>query len=278
MVFALGTPRQPVPETSMERPLQPIYCLADSQLLFWREEASAEPWLASLREGPIAEPGPDREGRLRAAYVGASSGDEPAFYSIFRAAVEAVGIEDHRMILSSFQREDREFLASADLVVLSGGDPVRGWRIFEQSGLQEAITRRYFEGAVLLGVSAGAVQLGWTAAPEEAAEAGAGIGPEDVTFTFRLVPAVVGVHEEDRDWEGLRRLLRASGAAVRGLGIPSGGGLAYHPDGVIEPIRLPVHELVVEEGRLRHSLLLPRSDSPAEPAELEAAAPAEPAS
>lgn len=259
----------------MERGLQPIYCLADSQLLFWREKASAEPWLASLREGPLAGAGPNGEGRLRAAYVGASSGDEPAFYSIFRAAVEAVDIADHRMILSSFTQEDREFLASADLVVLSGGDPVRGWRILEQSGLQEAITRRYFGGAVLLGVSAGAVQLGWAAAPEEAAEAGAEIEPADVTFTFRLVPAVVGVHEEDRDWESLRRLLRASGAAVRGLGIPSGGGLAFHPDGVIEPIRHPVHELVVEEGRLRHSLLLPKSDSPTGPAELAAAAAAE---
>lgn len=266
----------------MERGLQPIYCLADSQLLFWREEGRAEPWLASIREKlPSAAGG---EGRPRAAYVGASSGDEPAFYSIFRAAVEAVGIEDHRMILSRFGGQDREFLASADLIVLSGGDPVRGWKIFEQSGLQEAITRRYFEGAVLLGVSAGAVQLGWAAAPEEEAEDGAGIGAGAVTFTFRLVPAVVGVHEEDRDWGRLRRLLEVSGVTVRGLGIPSGGGLAYHPDGVIEPIRLPVHELVPDhhalrggaQGRLRHSLLFPGSDSPAEPAKLEAAAAADP--
>lgn len=260
----------------MERGLQPIYCLADSQLLFWREEGGAEPWLASvvqgLRSAGRAEP------PLRAAYVGASSDDEPAFYSIFRAAVEAVGIEDHRMILSGFGSEDRAFLATADLVVLSGGDPVRGWRIFEQSGLQEAITKRYFEGAVLLGVSAGAVQLGWAAAPEEDAQAG--LEADAVAFTFRLVPAVVGVHEEDRDWSGLRRLLEVSEVAVRGLGIPSGGGLAYHPDGVIEPIRLPVHELVPDhralrggaQGRLRHSLLLPGSDSPAEPTELEAAA------
>ncbi|HEX6199980.1 MAG TPA: Type 1 glutamine amidotransferase-like domain-containing protein, partial [Thermoanaerobaculia bacterium] len=170
----------------MERALQPIYCLADSQLLFWREEGRAEPWLASLRDGLAGAAG---EGRLRAAYVGASSGDEPAFYAIFQAAVEAVGIEDHRMILSSFQGEDREFLASADLVVLSGGDPVRGWRIFEQSGLQEAITRRYFEGAVLLGVSAGAVQLGWAVAPEVAPTEDrreTGSQPGDVTFTFRL--------------------------------------------------------------------------------------------
>ncbi len=153
----------------MEGGLQPIYCLADSQLLFWREEGESEPWLASVRERLCSTEG--RPHPLRAAYVGASSGDEPAFYSIFRGAVEGVGIEDHRMILSRFDGEDREYLAAADLIVLSGGDPVRGWRILQQSGLQEAVLQRYFEGAVLLGVSAGAVQLGWAAAPEEGTSA-----------------------------------------------------------------------------------------------------------
>lgn len=238
----------------MERPLPPIYCLADSQLLFWREEDRAEPWLARLRADlPAAG--------ARAAYVGASSGDEPAFYSIFRAAVEGLGIEDHRMVLSRFGAEDRDFLAAADLIVLSGGDPVLGWRVFEQSGLQEAILKRHFEGAVLLGVSAGAVQLGWLTAPEEPAP-----GRDEPTFTFRLVPAVVGVHEEDEAWPRLRRLIEVSGVSLRGLGIPAGGGLVYHPDGVVEPVRRPVHELVPEEGGLRHSLLLPGEMEPLAPA------------
>lgn len=238
----------------MERELQPIYCLADSQLLFWREEEGNEPWLADALAGLA----PTNGHGLRAAYVGASSGDEPAFYSIFQSAVESAGIADHRMILSAFGDEDREFLDSADLVVLSGGDPVRGWRIFEQSGLQEAITRRYFEGAVLLGVSAGAVQLGWVAGPEGTAPEE--LSPEDAVLTFRLVPAAVDVHDEPSGWSRLRRLLQVSGISVRGLGVPSGGGLVYHPDGTIEPVRHPVHELVPEEdGGLRHSLLFPGS-------------------
>jgi cyanophycinase-like exopeptidase len=246
----------------MERELQPILCLADSQLLFWREDEGGPRWLERALGGAAAE-------TVRAAYVGASNGDEPAFYSIFAAAMESLGASAHRMILSQFGKDDREWLSSADLVLLAGGDPVRGWRVFEQSGLREAITARYFAGATLVGVSAGAVQLGWLAGPEpteEEEEETACLGEGDVTMTFRLVPAVVGVHEEGEDWRRLRALLRAAEVPVRGLGIPSGGGLVYHPDGVIEPVRHPVHEWVPEERGLRHSLLLPGEGAVPDPA------------
>lgn len=242
----------------MERELQPILCLADSQLLFWHQEPGGPRWLERALGG---EPGE----AVRAAYVGASNGDEPAFYSIFAAAMESLGVTGHRMILSQFGKEDREWLASASLVLLAGGDPVRGWRIFEQSGLGEAIAARYFAGATLVGISAGAVQLGWLAAPEPT-EGEAAPEPREAIHTFRLVPAVVGVHDEEDDWRRLRALLTRAEAPVRGLGIPSGGGLVYHPDGAVEPVRHPVHELVPEEGGLRHSLLLPGRIEAADPA------------
>lgn len=232
----------------MTRELQPIYCLADSQLLFWREEGDDRPWLERVLTGSTDEP-------VRAAYVGASNGDEPAFYSIFAAAMESVGVSEHRMILSQFGKDDREWLATSTLVLLAGGDPVRGWRIFEQSGLGEAITARYLSGATLLGVSAGAVQLGWLADPSET-------GQGDPVYTFRWVPAVVGVHEEHEDWRRLGGLLRRADVPVRGLGIPSGGGLIYHPDGVVEPVRHPVHEWIPAEDGLRYSLLLPGDEEP----------------
>ncbi len=225
--------------------LNPIVCLADSQLLFWRDPDRGEPWLQRLRALLPAE-------APRAAYVGASNGDDPAFYGLFAAAMESLGIADHRMIRSSFPAEDRESLASADLVLLAGGDVLRGWRVFEQGDLREAIAARHFAGAVLVGVSAGAVQLGWLAAPE----ATGSVAGEPV-FTFRLVPAVVGVHEEETDWRSLRRLVASSEVPVRGLGIPAGGGLLYHPGGEVEPVRRPVHELVLRDGALRHNLLLP---------------------
>jgi hypothetical protein len=48
---------------------------------------------------------------------------------------------------------------------------------------------------------------------------------------------------------------------VRGLGIPAGGGLVYHPDGVVEPVRRPIHELVVQDDGLHRSLLLPGEET-----------------
>jgi cyanophycinase-like exopeptidase len=141
--------------------LRPIYCLADSQLLFWRREDGSS-WLESVAESAREARGRGADGApLRAAYVGASNGDERAFYSIFAGAMEGVGITEHRMIRSGFGDEERAWLGSSDLVLLAGGDPVRGWRIFEQSGMREVITGRYFQGATLIGISAGAVQLGW---------------------------------------------------------------------------------------------------------------------
>lgn len=254
-------------DPSNERELRPIVCLADSQLLFWHDPQRDEPWLASVRRWlPERHP--------RAAYIGASNGDDPAFYSIFASAMETLGVTDHRMILSTFPDEDRTFLEEADLILLAGGDPVRGWRIFEQSGMREVITQRYFEGAVLAGVSAGAVQLGWAAAPSE--RDAPTLGRDDVELTFRLVPAIVDAHGEASEWSTLRRLLQVSELSIRGIGIPSGGGLLYHPDGAVEPIRRPLQELVVEEEQLRQSLLLPAELSADEAEQNRETAPEEP--
>lgn len=240
-------------ESITGRELKPIYCLADSQLLFWREPEADRPWLET-----VAEDLPPQG--ARAAYIGASNGDDPSFYSIFAAAMESIGVTDHRMILSTFPEEDRRFLETADLILLAGGDPLRGWRVFEQSGMRETITRRYFEGAILVGISAGAVQLGWAIAPEDRTPDA--IDPGSVHLTFRLVPAILEAHGEASDWQLLRRLLDVSELTVRGLGLPSGGGLAYHPDGTVEPIRRPLQEIVIEDGALRQSLLFPDDEAP----------------
>lgn len=214
-------------------PFAPLYLLADSQLLF---AGAGEPSiLERARYHLPAAP--------RAAYLGAANGDDPVFYELFEAAVTAVGIRERRLVGSLFADDDRAWLAGAHLVVLSGGDVERGWRIFEQSGIRDALLERYAAGAVLLGVSAGAVHLGWD--------------------FLHLVPARIGAHAEADGWSDLRRRMRKAREPVRGLGIPTGGGLVVHPDGAAEALRRPVTELAfaavdaADGGEIRESLLLP---------------------
>jgi hypothetical protein len=222
--------------------IKPIFLLADSQLLFWREEG--EPFLARARALLAAD---DPGGEPRAAYFGASNGDAPEFYELFVGAMAEIGIRNCRMIPAEPADEDRAWLAGADLILLAGGDVARGWDAFQHAGLPEKIVERYYGGALLVGVSAGAVQLGLKGSSEDGGR----------TFdTFRIVPFVVDAHDEP-GWARLQRLVPKAGEYARGVGIPSGGGVLYHPDYSLEPIRHPVTEFSLTEEGLRQSLLFP---------------------
>jgi peptidase E len=224
----------------MSLPLKPIYLLADSRLLF--QESGDEPLLLSAR-ALIESRFP------KAAYVGASNGDLPEYYSIFEAAMEAAGIEDCRMIGSDPSAEEMLFLEDADLILLAGGDVLRGWKVFERNGLKELILRRYYEGALLIGVSAGAVQLGVLGWPES------GLAPDNLTEHFKLVPFIVAAHDEAGEWEELKSAVRLTGGRFRGLGIPKGGGAVYHADHTVEPVRRDLLEFSFEGGEVVASLL-----------------------
>ena len=222
--------------------LQPMYLLADSQLLFWRE--GGLPFLERVRLSiPHASP--------RAAYLGASNGDHPDFYAIFTAAMETVGITRCRMIPARPTPEDVAWLGRADIVLLAGGDVPRGWDAFAEAGVRETVVRRRREGATLLGISAGAVQLGLLGWPQGRPTADALFG------TFGLVPFVVDAHAEDSDWEELRRIVGLRAGSLHGVGIPRGGGIVVHPDGTIEAVRHPAYEIVPAPGGVGCNLSLP---------------------
>jgi cyanophycinase len=228
--------------TETTTPLQPLYLLADSQLLFWKRQDRL--LLEAALDG-LAHDTP-----LSAAYIGASNGDRPEFYEIFEAAADAVGIADRRMIDSSFGPDDRTFLGRADLIVLAGGDVRLGWHTFETTGMKDVILGRYARGAVLVGVSAGAVQLGRYGVVET---------PESQTTelldVFKLVPMVVDTHDEGTDWARLSATIHSLEGAATGLGIPAGGGVVVHPDTAVEPLRRPAHEFRFNGTRVTHSLL-----------------------
>jgi cyanophycinase-like exopeptidase len=222
--------------------MKPIYLFADSQLLFWRHEG--EPFIERLL-GEVDSASP------KAAYIGASNKDNPEYYGIFQAALEGIGIANHRMIVSEPSEEQRAFLEEADVVLLAGGDPVHGWRVLERNGVRDIIARRYYEGALLCGVSAGAAQLGWAAYRRDG-------GAVELAATFRFVPCVIDVHDEDGNWISLKEAVEKAWPRVKGIGIPAGGGLVFHSDdNSIEPIRRPVHECTLSEGTFEERLLLP---------------------
>jgi peptidase E len=222
--------------------IKPIFLLADSQLLFWREEEA--PFLDRIRKA-IEEDAPGAE--IRAAYIGASNGDAPEFYDLFKAAMGEVGIRQTRMIPTEPSADDLEAVGLAEVILLAGGDTRRGWEAFQANGFQQKIVERYYAGAVLIGVSAGAVQLGLK-----------GMDERGLFDTFRLVPFVVDAHDEPNNWAQLTRAVPKAGEHVRGFGIPSGGGAIYHPDYSMEPVRHPVVEVSVsEEGQVRQALLFP---------------------
>ena len=132
-------------------PLRPLYLFADSQLLFWKH--GERRLLESMLEGM---PG----NSSRAAYLGASNGDRPEFYEIFTAAMGNVGWPNCQMISSAFTPDERDFLEQAQLILLAGGDVRSGWDTFERTGIKDVLLTRYAQGAVLIGISAGAIQLG----------------------------------------------------------------------------------------------------------------------
>lgn len=224
--------------------IKPIWLLADSQLLFWRDDDGQlflERALAAFDEDERDDP------ELSAAYLGASNGDLPEFYELFVGAMSGIGIDRCRMIPSAPGPEDFAFLDKADVILLAGGDIERGWDVFQETGLQAKIVERHYAGALLIGISAGAVQLGlkgWNEASQTLFD------------TFRLVPFVVDVHEEP-NWGRLQELVPRVGEQARGYGIPSGGGALYHPDATFQPVRHPVVEVRATEEGLRQSLVFP---------------------
>lgn len=245
-------------ETKNTSVIKPIFLLADSQILFWR--AAGDSFMERIRR--LMEEGRNPDTLLSAAYIGASNEDNPEFYTIFEAAMAQVEIPNCRMIPSEPGEEDLDFLASANLILLAGGDIQKGWTVIEDK-FREIIVQRYYDGAVLVGISAGAVQLGnrgWKEAESM----------DDALFdTFQLVPALIDVHREESDWDHLRQMVEHLGPYNRGYGIPSGGAAAYHPDWTFEAVR---HHLVEfshikddnETPRFKRSMILPSESHPAQ--------------
>ena len=220
--------------------ISPVYLFADSQLLFWKE--NSQRFLKSVLNF-VSEQQPC------AAYIGAANGDQPEFFQIFQSAMEDIGISDCRMIMSDFSADDQVFLDKASIILLAGGNVARGWKVIESTGMKEIILRRYSEGAVLIGVSAGAAHLGSTWLVSEDSDA--------LLNMLSIVPYVISSHEEKEGWVNLKKIMRLKGEEARGIGMPFGTGMIYHPDHTLEPLRSELFEFAFINKKLTSNLLMP---------------------
>jgi cyanophycinase len=224
-------------------PTPPIYLLADSQLLFWAN--GDRPFLSKVRDALQTE-------EPSAAYIGASNGDRREFFSIFASAIALAGIREVHMISSRYGPTDRARLREADILLLAGGDVHLGWQIMHQTGLGDDIVDTHRQGAVLIGVSAGAVQLGLRGWLNDWP-----ISTDDLFDAFGLVPFVVDAHDEANHWARLKAAVELTGPPTQGLGLPAGAGTIYHADSSLEPARKPVVEFRYKGLELVQTVLLP---------------------
>jgi cyanophycinase-like exopeptidase len=210
--------------------MQPLYLLADSQLLFW--EGPGEPFLARVVRQANFTP------QSVAAYVGASNGDAPQFFELFRSAMKSVEVTNCRMIRSSFPSEDEAALTHASIILLAGGNVAEGWDAICATGMRDLIVQRYRAGATLMGISAGAMHLGMYGTRTTSGNS------RELFDTFQLCPFVVGAHDERQDWRELVDIVRQLAGRATGIGIRSGAGVIVDQDGRLEVVRYPADEFV----------------------------------
>ncbi len=219
----------------MENNPKPLFFLADSQLLFVQGQGNY------FRQSVIKHLNTQRP---RAAYIGASNGDNPDYYSIFKAAMDGMGIKKRQMISSKYPRKNQLFLEQADLIVLSGGEIDKGWEIFTKTGIKDTLLDRYHNGAVLLGISAGAVQLGLKGWDQKG----------NLFDTLKLAPFQLDVHDEANAWTRLLKMVNTQDKSVLGIGIQAGGGMIFYPDQTIEPVQKPLIKFKLHNGQIAQDL------------------------
>lgn len=216
-------------------PLKPLILLADSQLLFFKE--NDRPYIRRLRQ--LFEPGKS----LSAAYIGASNGDQAEYYDMFELAMQSIGIEQCKHITSALTPDGLRFIENADIILLSGGDIWLGWQTLDKIAplLQQAREK----GAVLIGTSAGSVQMGQLGYRDKPY-----LSNTDLFATLGYIPAIFGAHEEQQNWRSLRQVVSHTAGCLPGLGIQTGAGVIITPDNNLQAIRKPVMSFGVVENQL----------------------------
>ncbi|MGD9201387.1 MAG: Type 1 glutamine amidotransferase-like domain-containing protein [Chitinispirillia bacterium] len=225
--------------------LKPIFLFADNQILFWK--ISRELFLKRCIKCFNGEKQTD----FRASYIGASNDNKTEFYEIFMSAMSQIGVFDYRMIPNEPDYSDLTFLQNSDIIFFPGGDITKGLKILRNNKVLTTAINSFYKGAVLIGISAGAIQLGlkgWNYSKDTAVH---------LSDMFRLVPLIIDFRNEHNGWDSLQKAVHLTGENNIGVGIPSGGGIIFKPDWTIEAVRYPVTKYVNSSKRIKKYIIEP---------------------
>jgi hypothetical protein len=190
----------------------------------------------------------------RVAYLGAANEDDPLW---FKRIADVVSVRHGarmtfaRTIQIDDASEARAAVEGADLIYVAGGDVSIVARRLRELGIDRLIRARHEAGAMILGVSAGAIALTryWIEFDDDEAK------PPSLLECVGALPIAVDCHDEESDWEELRALLSLWGAAhpherVQALGIPAGGAVELDAQFRATPHGPPPKRLVLDGGAI----------------------------
>ena len=219
----------------------PIYLLAGGP---GAKRLSPDPLLQmALKELDKAKPS--------VAYIGAAHGDSKVFYLFIKHLIVAAGAGKVELVPLAKKNSDIEkaqsIIRTADCIFVSGGDVKEGMRVLAEQSVIPLIKKRYEEGALIIGVSAGSIMLAkqWIDWPDENDNDSAELFP-----CMNIAPVLCDTHGEDDKWNELHSLVRLTKEEEIGYGIPSGGALRISPDGAVEAIGLPLFRIEKKKGNI----------------------------
>jgi len=184
------------------------------------------------------------------AWVGAANDDSLPWFERAATVLRQRYGADMRRVMTSVEDDSQRLVDEAAVIYLPGGDVSLLSQRLRALGLDERIRHRHAAGALVVGVSAGAIGLTrfWVEFPED------GRAPYRIPCVGALGLAV-DCHDEESDWEELRALLEAwqreePGAVVDAYGIPLGGALEIAAAGTVTHLGPAPKWLRLDGGRI----------------------------
>ncbi len=184
------------------------------------------------------------------AWVGAANDDSLPWFERAAGVLQKRYGADMQRVRTSVADDTQRLVDEAPVIYLPGGDVSLLSERLRAHGLDERIRRRHAEGALVVGVSAGAIGLTrwWVEFPED------GRAP----YRFPCIGALdvaVDCHDEESDWEELRALLAVWAhdepeAVVEAYGIPAGGAIEIAPAGGVTHLGPAPKWLRLDRGRV----------------------------